>query len=647
MSASAHSRRHFLATAALAFLSWTTVASAGTPSSKTFFGAFPPATESVHTYNVTLTSWLLDSIEATRSALARLSESRHLSPDDVTEFRSIVRNDGAHLRDDGGAGQTPKQAITSAQKQVPALEQILRQAPDAASRRQVERNIAALRLEIELLEGAQQRAAVYARRLEDLDAAAGSWLGFWKVTEAARGTDVTRRQLADLVAQEERAWSKLHRREITEAILSRGYQIPPELPSRLQESFRQVERQLPRLRGELNMGPNSIYFLDAADITNGVSILFETSCEARGFVTVTGPEGDPIRLEATETATRSYRATWHPPFLSDTTWHDQIGRTGHDSLGAWQFRIEVLSDLETAGCEVVTDSSNLVLVAAAKAPLGLSMEPPPRKPKFLKKYPHEQDIPLKNKHHYLAILSYPILGLPRDAVDAVFGVVDKIPYVSLPINLVYAVPGQLLCKPWWDDEYKPFAQQSAGYYSWGGWDHDDWRYFENAKTWYWPKEDGASFFSGILYIGLGLPRDIVDVPFGWLDQIPYLTTPVSYLYGPVTVATKPWYADRYTLGKMKGEARVAYCEQSKHVVCFGDWWEQSQWVFFENFKTTTFRSPNTRKQTRLQARHREELAAYQKSVRANEERNATIRDSCIITLGPPEARVQTDRPVTR
>jgi hypothetical protein len=70
-------------------------------------------------------------------------------------------------------------------------------------------------------------------------------------------------------------------------------------------------------------------------------------------------------------------------------------------------------------------------------------------------------------------------------------------------------------------------------------------------------------------------------------------------------------------------------------------------VFFENYKTTTFRSPDTAEQTSRQQRHQREMAAYQEALRATAARNDEIRNSCIITLCPVENEAPGDDRVTR
>ena len=108
--------------------------------------------------------------------------------------------------------------------------------------------------------------------------------------------------------------------------------------------------------------------------------------------------------------------------------------------------------------------------------------------------------------------------------------------------------------------------------------------------------------------------------------------PVSYVYQPVTLATKPWYAERYSTGLKEGRKRVPYKDQSKNVIGMTDWWEKSRWVFFENYKTTTFRSPNHDRQSRERARYREAAAQHRQAISAHETRNAGISGSYVVRI---------------
>ena len=175
------------------------------------------------------------------------------------------------------------------------------------------------------------------------------------------------------------------------------------------------------------------------------------------------------------------------------------------------------------------------------------------------------------------------------------------------------------------------------------WREDDWEYFENARTWNWPREPGGQFVMGIFYLALGLPRDVVDIPIGWLDQIPYVTMPISYAYEPVTLFTKPWYAGEYTSGEKRGMIRVPYCKQSKNVIGLTEWQKQSCWVFFENLKTTTFRSPNYQKQTRLIDRYKDAVTKFQKSVDEVEAKNQEIRESVLVELKTQDVRSESSK----
>lgn len=297
---------------------------------------------------------------------------------------------------------------------------------------------------------------------------------------------------------------------------------------------------------------------------------------------------------------------------------------------------EIATTNLVSGDRFVTQTGSMRVAVSAAAPKGIALDAPPKNPRILERYSSESDIPLGNRHHVLSYIGYPVLGFPRDLVDSVFGVVDKVPYVSVPINFIYAGPGQLLCKPWWDDEYASFSEQSAGFLSWNEWKTGgEWEYFENARTWYWPENDFGSFLMGIVYIPLGLPRDLIDMPFGWLDQIPYVSMPVTYVYEPVTLVTMPWYAERYTAGEKDGRQRVPYAEQSKNVIAGTQWWKQSRWVFFENCKTTTFRSPDHEGKERLQAEYRETAASYERTMAEWRQKKAEIADTFVI-------RVQTE-----
>mgnify|MGYP007106196473 CR=1 FL=1 len=622
--------------------------SRATPASTdTLFGPFPAAGDSVYAFNVAFTTWMLEGVQAVQTSLQQRMKNPRLNPGDLELLRKAAAADAARISAPLGPSLELARQIERATRQKPELERIVLSAPDANARQLAEQNIENLRREILILERARAQVAIQAQRMEELATAAESWTNFWALTESAKGPAPTRMQVTELLAKEAARWDAVYRREVAEALLARNFSIPEGLPPSLQGAFRVMVAQLPRFKDDLRITPNPIQPLFDAAATNGVAIIATTTRTTAPKLFIAEPGGTSRTLEMEPLSVNRYRAIWHPPFLKERGWLKKAASGGRQDLGVWNFRIELKSDATQTGVELVTASTTLSVRALAEAPLGIALQPTPKKSKFLRQYPDEEDVPLDNKHHLLSILSYPILGLPRDLVDAAFGTVDKIPYVAIPINLVYAGPGQLLCKPWWDEEYLPFSQQSAGYYSWTSKDNDDWQYFENLRTWYWPKSEDGGLLSFVFYLGLGLPRDVLDAPFGVIDQIPVISTPISHVYAPLTLATKPWYAERYTGGEMKGKARVPYCEQSKSVVCTGDWWDQSRWVFFENFKTTTFRSPNVEKQARLAARHRKEMSAYTESVRQVEEANNKIRSACVITLGPPEATAASATPVRR
>ena len=622
-------------------------ARAASPTADTFFGPISWPQDSTYTYNVSFSTWLLGGVDSIRSKLQRLADAFLVPPSELQTLKAMAIEEARRMGSATGAVQTIERRIAEGNEQILGLQRIARAAPDDSGRRLAERNLEALRQELALLEGARERLSTYSRRLEELAATAETWAEFWSVTERARGDAQTRKQIADLAAKELQRWDALYRREIAETLLARNLRIPEELPAPLLAAFRKMASNLPRLQGGIQISPQQIHPLYEAAPTGGISFVLTTTAATRTRILVTGPDGTSTHLDSVEIAPRRYRAEWKPPFLTDNTWRSKIRKSGRIPLGDWRFTVELHSTPETTGAELLTGMTNFSLQAALEAPLGVSLQTPPRKPSFLREYPREEDIPLEQRHHVLAILSYPILGLPRDLIDSVFGAIDKVPYVSLPINLIYAAPGQLLCKPWWDDEYRPFAEQSAGFYAWGARDTNSWQYFENYLTWVVPENRADADMAALLYIGLGFPRDAVDAVFGGLDQIPYVTTPLMYLYQPLTVLTKPWYSDRYRFGQLQGKKRVPYCEQSKHVICLDDWWTQSRWVFFENYKTTTFRSPNVEKRDRLVRRHRGEMAAFQQAVRATEDRNEKVRSSCVISLQPAETSPTRERAVGR
>lgn len=611
------------------------------------FGAFPSLEASVYDGNVAFTTWLIGGVDQIRNALLKQSEATRITTADLDRLRKAARAEAKLIGNPSGPARTLAQLESHATDQLPALERVLFDAPEPTSRRLAEQNLQTLQGEVALVGTARQQISIYPRRLEELASTIDAWLEFWSITQAARGLESTREQVADLVTQELGRWNELRNHEIAEILLARNHRIPEGLSADLRSDFQKMDHQLPRFQGDPQITPATTRPLVLSEATNGISILLETTHLASPTIRMTGPDGQITTLDVTSTGSHSYRSTWHPPFLENANWHKRAQKYGRADLGDWRLTIELRSNPSETGVELLTSSTSISLHAVAEAPHGVATVPLPGKSKFLKKYPREKDIPLEHQHHVFSILAYPVLGFPRDLLDAVFGTVDKIPYLSLPISLVYAGPGQLLCKPWWDEAYRPFAQQSAGYYAWTGRDHDQWQFFENGRTWYWPESEDAGFLSLLFYLGLGFPRDVLDAPFGVMDQIPLISTPISYVYAPLTLVTKPWYAQHYTMGNMKGQERVPYCRQSRPVICMGDWSEQSQWVFFENFKTTTFRSPDTDAQVKLQRRHRREMANYQASLRVAEARNEEIRNTCRITLHTDDTEQRFDDRVTR
>lgn len=619
---------------------------APTPTNR-FFAPLPALDKSIYEGNIAFTTWLIEGVDRIRAALLKQTDLTQTSPAGLELLRSTVRADAAYLGSPSGPARELARFETQATEQISALESIVLNAPDPASRRIAEQNLSALRKQADLAATARQQLVVYAHRLDDLASTLDGWLTFWSVTQSARGPDQTRKQVAELIGKELERWDALRMQEIAENLLARNLQVPTGLPGSLRSAFEKIAGQMPRFAGDPRLTPDILRPLLEPEATNGISILLKTTHPANVRLLVTDSDGQTVSLDSTADGPLGYRAIWHPKFLSDTGWHRRAQKTGRAELGAWRFTIELRSNPAETGAALLTSSTSFSLHAKADAPQGLALIPQPGKPKFLRQYPREDDIPLEQKHNILSILTYPVLGFPRDLVDAVFGAVDKVPYLSMPISLVYAGPGQLICKPWWDDAYRPFTQQSAGFYAWTGNDQDDWQYFENARTWFKTQSDDAAFLAFFLYLGLGFPRDVADVPFGILDQVPVISTPISHLYAPLTVVTKPWYAPHYNRGAMKDQDRVPYCQQSRVVICPEDWSQQSRWVFFENFKTTTFRSPDTAEQDHRIQRHRKELAAYQSALQAAEARNAEIKDSCVISLTREEEERAADDHVTR
>jgi hypothetical protein len=596
------------------------------------FPDLEPESASVRAFNLRYTEWLLSGQDAVARGLAGCAASPVTNAERIETLLSALRQDATMLSNrDGPFTAITKWAIT-ADREVQRMRSRLNSEADPSVMAESRVNLGFMERELAIVGPAADKPSEYAERIEQLIERIGEWLRLWESTERVTGVDAARRQVQPLMAAEAERWRGYARLELATAMRMRNYKIPGETPPALRARFQDVLRRLPILSRAPSVQPPLIHPL-AGDSPSALGIEFETTVPADVRLSMRVNGARPVDLNVESAGRGTYKAAWQPYFLSNMRWQRRLRKRPELALGEWRLDWQIATTNLVSGDRFVTQTGTVHVAVTAAAPKGSVLDVAPRKPRILKRYSSESDIPLGNRYDVWSYISYPILGFPRDLLDSVFGVVDKVPYVSIPINFVYAAPGQLICKPWWDDEYTPFSEQSAGFLSWDEWKTGgEWEYFENARTWYWPDNAFGCLIMGILYVPLGLPRDLLDMPFGWLDQIPYVSMPVSYVYEPVTLVTKPWYAQRYTTGDEEGRQRIPYAEQSKNVVDGAQWWEHSRWVFFENYKTTTFRRPNHEGQARRRAKYREASAAYERAMAEWQQKNAEIAETFVIRL---------------
>lgn len=596
------------------------------------FGTLNSEQASVRAFSLTSTEWMVSGFDSVSRDLSDTSSSRAATSQNVEGLRARLQSAAVMLSDRDGPFTTITRWKITAEREVHGAASRLKDEtdPDALARSRAQ--LALMERELAIIGPAADRLDEIAKGITCLADKVGDWLRTWESSERVTGIDAARRQVQPLMAVEAEKWRGYARTELATALKMRGYEIPAETPSALRARFEEIMRQLPLMAGEPSVTPSDIRPLSST-VPDALAVELRTTAPGEVRLTLRANKAQPVELKTESPDERSFRAAWRPDFLSDSRWHRNLRKRPEMALGEWRLDWELSTSALAADTRFVTQTGTVQIAVSASAPKGIVLEDAPRKPRILERYESESAIPLDNRQHIFSYIGYPILGFPRDLVDSVFGVVDKIPYVSIPINFVYAAPGQLICKPWWDNDYTSFSEQSAGFLSWHEWKTGgEWEYFENARTWYWPENDFGNFIMGIFYLPLGLPRDLVDVPFGWLDQIPYVSMPVSYVYEPVTLVTKPWYAERYTAGVKERHERVPYKDQSKNVIGLTEWWDKSRWVFFENYKTTTFRSLNHEKQARRRGEYREAAANYRLAVEANRAENEAIADSFTVRV---------------
>ena len=596
------------------------------------FGALGPEQASLCVFNLINTGWLISGLDAISSDLLAMASSATVTAEEIEGLRARLQQDAAILGDLDGPFTTITRWKITAEREIHRAKSRLFSEADANVLARSRAQLSLMEMELSIISPAAGRMEETTKRIMRLANRVGDWLRTWESSDKVTGVEAARRQVQPLMAAEAEKWRGYAQMELASALKMRNFEIPVETPPGLRERFVEIMRYLPLMAGAPSVTPSVIHPLSGS-IPEALAVELRTTAPGEVRLTLRADKAQLVELKAESPDGRSFCTAWRPDFLTDSRWQRNLRKQPEMALGEWRLDWEIATTNLVPGDRFVTQTGTVHIAASATAPKGIALEDAPRKPRILERYTSESAIPLNNRHHIFSYIGYPILGFPRDLVDSVFGVVDKVPYVSIPVNFVYAAPGQLVCKPWWDDEYTSFSEQSAGFISWNEWKTGgEWEYFENARTWYWPENDFGSFIMGIFYLPLGLPRDLVDVPFGWLDQIPYVSMPISYVYEPVTLVTKPWYADRYTDGEKKGRPRTPYRDQSKNVIGLTEWWDKSRWVFFENYKTTTFRSPNQDKQARLRAEYLEAAATYAKYMAEWYEKNAAIIDTFVIHL---------------
>lgn len=594
-----------------------------------YFGSLQSEATALLAFNLEYVDGLSAGYANLANSLSQLSSSGTMDVSQLEQMRKRLLEDYTTLSNQEGAlFKAIVKWLVTAEQEVRRMRSMLKNNPDA----DLQKNLSLMELEMTIVQKHQKASALHAGRVDKLSSQLLNWQLMWKSTERITGIDSARQQVQPLIKEEAEKWHGFLRMELVSALANRNFGIPEETPARLRQRFLEVLTQVPRLSGAISVSPETIRPL-APDPPGQVSFEMQTTLPGKVQMRIRDKDEQVIELPVEKLDERRYKATWQPDFISDTQWRSKLRKQRSVSLGEWQLDWEIKTELLLPDKSYVTPKGSVAIAVSASAPKGVALSKLPEKPYILQYYQSEENIPLKNKYHFFSFVAYPIFGLPRDLVDTVFGIIDKVPYVSIPVSFVYAAPGQLLFKPWWDEEYTPFSEQSAGFLSLEEWKNGgEWEFFENSRTWYWPKNPFGVFAMFNFYMVLGFPRDVLDVPFGCIDQIPYLGMPISYVYQPVTLLTKPWYCDHYTTGKKKGMPRTPYRDQSKNVIGLTEWWEHSNWVFFENFHTTTFRSPNVKKRERIKSDYRKAEKQYRLVMESYYKENQEIRDTFVVTL---------------
>lgn len=591
-----------------------------------YFGSLQSDAASLRAFNLEYVDWLSDGYAKIAYHLAQMSSSRTVDADQLEQMRQGLLQDNTMLdSQEGPLFKATVKWLLTAEREVHRMKSMLKGSQDA----DLPKNLSQMEMEMAIVQEHHKTPAVHASRVENLSSQLWDWLQIWRSAERITGADSARRQVQPLIKAEAEKWRGFLRRELISALKMRNYEIPDETPAELQQCFHEVIKLLPKLSEAPSISPKTIRPL-ASDLPGQISIEMQTSVPGNVQMRISGKDMQAIELPVETLEGLRYKATWQPDFVSNTQWQSELREQRAISLGEWQLDWEISTEALLPGESFVTQSGSIAIAVSASAPKGTVLGKSPAKPYILQHYQSEKDIPLQNRYHFLSFVVYPILGFPRDLVDTVFGAIDKVPYVSIPVSFVYAAPGQLLFKPWWDKEYTPFSEQSAGFLSWDEWKNGgEWEFFEYTRIWGFPKHDPfGALFVFALYLGMALPLDMVDVPFGLIDQIPYLGMPVSYAYMPVTLISKPWCCSHFNDGKK----RRPYKDQSKNVIGLTEWWEKSNWVFFENCRTTTFQSPNDKKQARIQSDYRKAEKQYRQTMENYHATNQGIRDSFVVSI---------------
>ena len=600
------------------------------------FPKFDGSYESVHDCNLAFVEWLLVGINSIRGDLEYLANQSSLNGYNLQHFKSRVGLDMPKLMEGSDAHNCVTRAMLlidqSTRKRLADL--LHRVTPQYSS--VVADNILRSDKELVYLTRNLDRINSFGKLVNDMHLKTLAWDTFWVNTSALYGDDEAQRQLSKVIAKDADLWNSLIKREVAEYLLTRDRNDVSKFSPEVRRLFDSAGKWLPVLERDISVAPLSFNPLINEPDRPDVYLSFNTSCPGDVRVFVCQEGATKSRLIVTDTGNNTYRCRFSPECLSSQQLIRKMDQHPSVDFGKWRIEVEVWTTEIGSGYEICSDLSRAGLTISGHAPLGTRPSDFPVRSGILAKYAREEDIPVGYRCNLLSYIYYPILGFPRDVVDAVFGVVDKIPMVSAPVNTVYAGFGQPLFKPWWSDQYVPFSRQSAGYMSITEMGHDEWIFFENAQVVHF-SGDPSDIGTALGYALVGLPFDLIDIPFGWFDQIPYIGMPTSYAYEPVSYLTKPWYAKRYQRGRHKWERRIPYSQQAKNVIDVGDWWNESGWVFFENFKCSHFKAPETEKVEEEKKRFREALATYSREIELVGNHNRKVRENCEVVL-----RIQRD-----